>query len=103
MPHLSKDIQANVQHLVENGFNVTMIWDKFISDVELGSVDFFTGISRDALMTREDILNIYNDMKRLEYVKDECDPRSMECWDNECPQNLFSTKNKMLLKTFLLL
>ena len=63
-------MRANVQHLVENGFNVTMIRDKFISDVELGSGDLFIGISRDTLMTRKDILNIYNDMKRIEYVKD---------------------------------
>ena len=61
----------------------------FISDVELGSGDLFTGLSRDALMTRKDILNIYNDMKRIEYVKDECDPRSVECWYNEFPRNFF--------------
>ena len=88
-PHLSEDIRASVQDLVEKGFNVTMIWDKFISDVELGFGDFFTGLSRDALMTRKDILNIYNDMKRIEYVKDECNPRSAECWYNECPRNFF--------------
>ena len=66
-----------------------MIWDKFIFDMELGSSDLFTGLSRDALMTRKYILNIYNDIKRLEYVKDECDPRSVECWYNECPRNFF--------------
>ena len=40
-------------------------------------------------MTRQDILNIYNDMKRQEYVKDQCDPKSVECWYNECPENFF--------------
>ena len=44
-PHLSEDIRASVQYLVEKGFNVTMIWDKFISDVEHGSDDLVTGIS----------------------------------------------------------
>ena len=63
--------------------------DKFISNVELGSGDLFIVISRDALMTIKYILNIYNDMKRIEYVKDECDPRSVECWYNECPWNFF--------------
>ena len=40
-------------------------------------------------MTRKYILNIYNDMKRIEYVKDECDPGSVECWYNEFPRNFF--------------
>jgi len=88
-PHLSKDIRTSVQDLIQKGFNVTMIWDKLISDVNHGSGELFTGISRDAFMTRQDILNIYNDMKRLEYVKDENDPRSVECWFNECPEKFF--------------
>ena len=101
-PHLSKDIRTSVQDLIQKGFNVTMIWDKLISDVNHGFGELFTGISRDAFMTRQDILNIYNDMKRLEYVKDENDLRSVECWFNECPERFFSTKNKMLFKTSLL-
>jgi len=88
-PHLSKDIRASIQDLIQKGFNVTMIWDKLISDVKNGSGELFTGIRRDAFMTRQDILNIYNDMKRLEYMKDENDPTSVECWFNEFPEKFF--------------
>ena len=88
-PHLTMDIRDSVAHLIENGFNVTMIWDKFISDVQHESGELFTGITRDALMTRQDILNIYNDIKRLEYVKDESDPTSVECWYNNSPESFF--------------
>ena len=88
-PHLTMDIRDSVAHLIENGFNVTMIWDKFISDVQHESGELFTGITRDALMTRQDILNIYNDIKRLEYVKDESDPTSVECWYNDSPESFF--------------
>jgi len=70
-PHLTNDIWSSVQHLIQNGFNATMIWNKFISDVEHGYGELFTWRSRDALMTRQDKLNIYNDTKRLEYVKDQ--------------------------------
>ena len=88
-PHLTEDIRASVQDLIQNGFNVTMIWDQLIYDVKHRSGELFTWVSRDAFMTRQDILNIYNDMKRLEYVKDENDPRSVECWFNECPKKFF--------------
>jgi hypothetical protein len=30
----SFDIQASVEKMIEDGFNVTMVWDKFISDVQ---------------------------------------------------------------------
>lgn len=65
-PHLSKNIRDSVAKMIEDGFNVTMIWDKFISDVEHGSGELFTGVTRDALMTRKDILNIYNSIRRQE-------------------------------------
>lgn len=88
-PHLSEDIRSSVQDLVRKGFNATMIWDMFISDVAQESGELFTGISRDSLMTRKDISNVYNDMKWIEYVKDESDPLSVECWYNQCPENFF--------------
>ena len=101
-PHLTEDIRASVQDLIQKGFNVTMIWDQLISDVKHRSGELFTGVSRDAFMTRQYILNIYNDTKRQYYVKDESDPKSVECWFNECPRSLFSTKNMILFKTSLL-
>jgi len=66
-PHLSKNIRDSVAKMIEDGFNVTMVWDKFISDVEHGSGELFTGVTRDALMTRKDVLNIYNSIRRQEY------------------------------------
>ena len=69
-PHLTKDIRASVQDLIQKGFNVTLIWDKLIYDVKHRSGELFTRVSRDAFMTRQDNLNIYNDTKRLDYVKD---------------------------------
>ena len=79
-----------------------MIWDMFISDVAQESGELFMGISLDSLMTRKYISNVYNDMKRIEYVKDESDPLSVECWYNQCPEKKNSSKNKMLVKMFLL-
>ena len=61
----------------------------FISDVAQESGELFTGISRDSLMTRKDISNVYNDMKLIEYVKDESDPLSVECWYNQFPEIFF--------------
>lgn len=49
-PHLTNDIWSSVQHLIQNGFNATMIWNKFISDVEHGYGELFTWRSRDALI-----------------------------------------------------
>ena len=60
-PHLTRDMWSSVQHFIQRGFNVSMIWDKFISDVKDGSGELYTGISRDTYMTRQDILHIYND------------------------------------------
>ena len=56
-----------------------MIWDKFISDVKDGSGELYTGIPRDTYMTKKDISNIYKDIIRLEYVKDQSDPKRVEC------------------------
>lgn len=69
--------------------------EKFILEVGQESSELFTGITRDALMTRQDILNMYNDQKRQEYVKDQSDPTCVECWFNECLDKFFSTKRKM--------
>jgi hypothetical protein len=77
-PHLSFDIRASVEKMIEDGFNVTMVWDKFISDVEHQSGELFTGVTRDALMTRMDISNIYHNIRKKEYMKDESDPTSVE-------------------------
>lgn len=66
-PHLSKNIRDSVAKMIEDGFNVTMVWEKFISDVKHGSGELFTGVTRDALMTRKDVLNIYNSIRRQEY------------------------------------
>jgi len=30
--HLTKDIQNNIQHLIQNSFDITLIWNKFILD-----------------------------------------------------------------------
>ena len=44
-PHLTDNMQANVKQMVEAGFNVTMIWDKLIHDVEYEAGPLFTGIA----------------------------------------------------------
>ena len=69
-----------------------MIWDQLIYDVKHRSGELFTGVTRDAFMTRQDILNIDNDTKRKDYVKDESDPKSVECWFNECTEIFFLPK-----------
>ena len=51
-PHLTDNMWANVKQMVEGGFNVTMIWDKLIHDVEHEAGPLFTRIVRDALETR---------------------------------------------------
>jgi hypothetical protein len=68
--------------MIEDGFNVTMVWDKFISDVEHQFGELFIGVTRDTLMTRVDISNIYHNIRKKEYMKDESDPTSVECWYN---------------------
>ena len=79
-PHLTDNLRASVKQMVQDGFNATMIWDKFIYDVEHQSGQLFTGTICDTLMTRKYILNMYNDLKRQEYVKDQSDPTSVDCW-----------------------
>ena len=49
-PHLTEDIRASVQDLIQKGFNVTMMWDQLISDVKHRSGELFTGVSRDAFI-----------------------------------------------------
>ena len=66
-----------------------MIWDYLISNAKHRLGDLFIGVSRDAFMTRQYTLNIYNEMKRQDYVKDGSDPKSVECWFNECPESFF--------------
>jgi len=66
-----------------------MIWDKFIFDVKDGHRELYTWTSRDTYMTRQDILNIYTDTIRLECVKDQSDPISVECWYKEHAENFF--------------
>ena len=51
-PHLTKDIRASVQDLIQKGFNVSMIWDQVISNVKHRSGELLIGVSRDAFMTR---------------------------------------------------
>ena len=87
--HLTNNMRSNVKQMVEYSFNVTMIWDKLIHDVEYEVGPLFTGIARDALETRQDILNMYNDIKRQEYVKDQSDPTSVDCWYNQFLDKLF--------------
>ena len=88
-PHLTDNLRASVKQMVQDGFNATMIWDKFISDVEHQSGQLFTGTTQDTLMTRQDILNMYNDLKRKEYVKDESNPTSVDCWYNQYSDKFF--------------
>jgi hypothetical protein len=38
-------------------------------------------------MTRMDISNIYHNIRKKEYMKDESDPTSVECWYNQFPDN----------------
>jgi len=63
-PHLSLDIHTSVEKIIEDGFNVTMVWDKFIFDVEHQSGELFTGVTRDTLMMRKDISNIYHNIRK---------------------------------------
>lgn len=44
-PHLTRDMRSIVQHLIQRGFNVTMIWDKFISHVKDGLSELYIGTS----------------------------------------------------------
>ena len=87
-----------MKQMVQDGFNATMIWDKFISDVEHQSGQLFTGTSRDTLMTRQDILNMYNDLKRQEYVKDQSDPTSVDCWYNQYSDKFFFYQQQDVVK-----
>ena len=45
-------------------------------------------------MTRQDILNMYNDLKRKEYVKDQSDPTSVDCWYNQYSEKFFFYKQQ---------
>ena len=63
-PHLTEDIWASVQDLIQKGFKVTMIWAQLISNVKHKSGELFIGVSWDAFMKRQDILSVYNDTKR---------------------------------------
>lgn len=88
-PHWTRDMQYIVKHFIQIGFNVTMIWDKFISDVNDGLGELYTGTSRDTYMTRQVILNIYNDTIRLEYVKYQSNSINVECWYKEHADSFF--------------
>ena len=99
-PHLTNNMRSNVKQMVEDSFNITMIWDKLIHDMEHEAGPLFTGIARDSLETRQDIVNMYNDIKIQDYVKDQSDPTSVDCWYNQFLDKFFSTKNKILCKTF---
>ena len=48
-PHLSFDIHASVEKMIEYGFNVTMVWDKSISNVEHQSDELFIGVTCDRI------------------------------------------------------
>lgn len=63
VPHISLDLQASVKRMVEDGFSVTMVRDKLISNVEHQYGKLFTQVGWDTLMTRMDILNIYNNIR----------------------------------------
>ena len=91
-PHLIDNMQAYVKQMVEAGFNVTMIWDKLIHDMEHEAGPLFTGIARDSLETRQDILNMYNDIKRQEYLKDQSDPTSVDCYAKHSIYHRYTNK-----------
>jgi len=42
--YLSLDIRDSVKKMIEDGFNVTMVWDKFIYDVEHKYNELFTRV-----------------------------------------------------------
>jgi len=44
-PHLMNNLRSNVKQMVEDSFNVTMIWGKLIHDVEHEAGPLFTGIA----------------------------------------------------------
>jgi len=75
-----------------------MIWEKFIFDVKDGSGELYTGIPRDKYMTKKDISNIYNDMIRLQYAKDQSDPKSVDCWYKENPESFFFYQKQDLVE-----
>jgi hypothetical protein len=63
-PHLSLDIQASIKEMIKSSFNVDMIWDKFIYDVEHESGELFTRVNQDSLMIRQDIFKHLPQYKR---------------------------------------
>ena len=97
-PHLSWDMRSSVQHFVKRGFNVTMIWDKFICEVKDRSGDLYRGIPRNTCMTRKGISNIYNDTIRLEYVKDQSDPKRVEWRYKEQRESFFFYQKQYIVE-----
>ena len=91
-------MRSSVQHFIKRGFNVTMIWDKFISDVKDGSGELYTGILRDTYMKKKDISNIYNDIIRLEYVKDQSDPKRVEWRYKEQRESFFFYQKQYIVE-----
>lgn len=75
--------------MVEDGFNVTIIWDKLMYDVENQFGKLFEEVGWYSLMTRMNISNIYNNIRQKEYMKDDNDPTSVECWYNQFPYSFF--------------
>ena len=101
-PHLTEDIWVSVQDLIQKGFNVSMISDQVISDVKHRSGELFTGVSWDAFMTRQYILNIYNDTQKRELWRMKAIQRVWNVGSMSAPKDFFSTKNSMVFKTSLL-
>lgn len=75
-----------------------MIWEKIIFDLRYGSGELFIGAPRDSFMKRKDVSNMYNNIKRLEYVKHESDPMSVDCWVSECPEIFFFYQQQDVVK-----
>lgn len=91
-PHLKKDIWYSVKQMIENGSNVKMKWDQFIYEVDYKSGQLLIGIAQDSLMTRHDIKNMYNDLRRQECLNDQCDLANVACWYNQFSNKQFIKK-----------
>ena len=86
--------------MIEDVFNVMMVWDKLIFDVEHQYGELFTRMTEDTLIIRVDISNIYHNIKKKEHMKDESNPTSIEFGTISFQIVSFSTKIKISCKTY---
>ena len=70
------------------GINSFLMW----------SINLVNCSTQGTLMTRQDILNMYNDLKRKEYVKDQSDPTSVDCWYNQYSDKFFFYQQQDVVK-----